>query len=215
METLVSYVKNITILYDLQPSDWNLECEKTIKEWFIDITKPLLTIYFKDNDLVANCDVPDHPIVDLTYFIRQPNQIYTVENFYDTIHVGTVDNDILNTIINVLHNIYGPIYFTNPKWPDSMRNEFDANLTKTLSKLTEIFYKMRGLTMFYVPITLKYITAEQVMSNKETVKRLEAVIVQWTKQVQIGLQDEEQNTSDDMLMISDIYEFWKYRCNIS
>lgn len=116
-------MKNVTVLYDLRDDDWTTECEDVIKGWFKDVTQPLLTIYFKDNDLIANCDVPHHSIVDLTYLLRQKNQIYTVEDFFDTINFGKMDNIIDGAIMDHLHNVYGPVYFTNPKWPDSILKE--------------------------------------------------------------------------------------------
>ncbi|KAJ8936980.1 hypothetical protein NQ318_015644 [Aromia moschata] len=46
--------------------------------------------------------------------------------------------------------------------------------------------------------------------DKELVKRMEGIVVYWSKQVRIGLLDKDQNTPEDMLCLKDEYEFWNH-----
>lgn len=78
--------------------------------------------------------------------------------------------------------------------------------------MTDIHYKLNGLTVLYVPRDIYKIPLFEASRDKELVKRLEGVVVYWTKQVRIGLQDSDQNTPDELLCLTDEYEFWKYRC---
>lgn len=93
-----------------------------------------------------------------------------------------------------------------------MRNEFCNNLQMFLAKVTDIHYKLYGLTVLYVPCEVLKIPLADAIADKELIKRLEGIVVYWTKQVRVGLQDQDQNTPEDLLCPHDEYEFWKYRC---
>mgnify|MGYP005984028051 FL=1 len=81
-----------------------------------------------------------------------------------------------------------------------------------LAKFTDIHSKLSGLTVLYIPREALDIPANIASQDKELVKRLEAIVVYWTKQIRVGLQDQDQNTPDDLLRPIDEYEFWVYRC---
>lgn len=55
----------------------------------------------------------------------------------------------------------------------------------------------------------------EAANDKELVKRLEGTVVYWTKQVRVGLQDQDQNAPEELLCLKDEFEFWKYRCKIN
>lgn len=81
-----------------------------------------------------------------------------------------------------------------------------------LSKLTDVHNKLFGLTVLYIPKEAMYISVDEARHDKELIKRLEAIVVYWTKQIRVGLQDQDQNTPDDLLCPIDEYDFWVYRC---
>lgn len=119
LHTLVSFIKDMTILYDLEPSDWHEKCEQTIIDWIKDATQPLLTIFFAE-ELTCELGVPRRPVVDLTYFLREPNQYFDVATFHDTIIFGTMDDDIDGSILRLIRDVYGPLLMTSDNWPDSI-----------------------------------------------------------------------------------------------
>lgn len=81
-----------------------------------------------------------------------------------------------------------------------------------LSKLTDVHSKLFGLTVLYIPKEAMYISVDEARQDKELIKRLEAIVVYWTKQIRVGLQDQDQSTPDDLLCPIDEYDFWVYRC---
>lgn len=81
-----------------------------------------------------------------------------------------------------------------------------------LAKLTDLHYKMLGLTVIYVPKEGFDLSLDVASKNKDLVKRLEGVVVYWTRQIRVVLQDQDQNTPQDLLQPIDEYEFWIYRC---
>jgi dynein heavy chain len=84
-----------------------------------------------------------------------------------------------------------------------------------LSKFTDVHSKLFGLTILYIPREALEIPVDVASLDKELVKRLEAIVVYWTKQIRVGLQDQDQNTPDDLLCPIDEYDFWVYRCKFS
>lgn len=109
----------MTVLYDLKPSDWTELCEITIKNWLLDSSQPLLTVFFSE-ELECEIGVPHHPVRDLTYFLREPNQFFEVATFHDTINFGTIDGDIDGSMLSVIRDIYGPLLTASDNWPDSI-----------------------------------------------------------------------------------------------
>ncbi|KAF5308522.1 hypothetical protein FQR65_LT06187 [Abscondita terminalis] len=70
---------------------------------------------------------------------------------------------------------------------------------------------MHGLTVIYIPLESRDIPVHEANRDKELIKRLEGIAVYWTRQIRIGLQDQDQNTPEDLLCPIDEYEFWIYR----
>lgn len=113
-------MKKITTLYDLRETDWTDENYAVIREFFIDPKHPVLTVYFEEDTLRCLLDFPETPIVDLTYFYREPNEIFRVDTFHDRISFGTVDDSVEGSILKILESIYSPIFFNITTWPDSI-----------------------------------------------------------------------------------------------
>ncbi|KAF7269690.1 hypothetical protein GWI33_017275 [Rhynchophorus ferrugineus] len=211
LATLTSYIKDITTLYDLRPEDWTMQCDTIIQQWLIDPSEPLLMIFFDQDVLVCELSVPQVPFIDATYFLRDPGYVFEASTFYDKIIFGTVDGCIEGSILKIIQNAYAPSLHKAKNWPDSVKNDFNNSLHMFLAKLTDIHYKLQGLTVLYIPRTICNIPLEQATEDKELIKRMEGVVVYWTKQVRVGLQDQDQSVSEDMLCPIDEYNFWKDR----
>lgn len=93
-----------------------------------------------------------------------------------------------------------------------MKADFCAQLDVFLFNLTDLTYKMLGLTMIYVPLKTKEFTVEKGSTDKELVKRLESVMARWNTQIKLALADQEQAAPHELLCFDDEYEFWVYRC---
>lgn len=81
-----------------------------------------------------------------------------------------------------------------------------------LLKLTDLNYRLYGLTVIYIPNQGMDVPVETASKDKDFIKRLEAIVVYWTRQIRTGLQDQDQNTSENLFCPIDEYEFWIYRC---
>lgn len=64
----------------------------------------------------------------------------------------------------------------------------------------------------YIPREGYNLTVEEAAADKELVKRLEQVVIGWTRQIKSSLGDQDQTTPHELLGPRDEYEFWVYRC---
>ncbi|CAH0554841.1 unnamed protein product [Brassicogethes aeneus] len=160
---------------------------------------------------MAELGMPRCPIFDLFYFLREPGQMFDVKTFFDTINFGLLDDDIQKNILNIVSNVFVPVFMSNTRWADSVKNYAYHNIHMFMSKMTDVHYRKIGLTVLYIPVGSKDISLEKAAQDKELLKRLEAIVVYWTKQVRIGMQEQERSTSEDLLTILDEYDFWKLR----
>nr|CAD7392464.1 unnamed protein product [Timema cristinae] len=92
-----------------------------------------------------------------------------------------------------------------------VKSDFCTHLHSFLAGLTDLHYKMQGLTVIYVPQEGNNLPVEQASRDKELIKRLEGVVVQWTHQIRVALSDRDQGSSQDMLGPTDEHSFWIYR----
>ncbi|KAK4876213.1 hypothetical protein RN001_012635 [Aquatica leii] len=211
LDSLVSVIKCMTTLYDLRESDWTAAAEDKIKEFLIYLSIPIIIIYFEKDVLTVNTTFPSEPVLDLTFFIREPKQRFELENIHDLIMFGTVHENIEGTILSVLENVFSPVFIQVTTWPDSVKNDFCTAFHNFLVKLTDLHHRLHGLTVIYIPLESRGVPVHIANKDKELIKRLEGIAVYWTRQIRVGLQDQDQNTPEDLLCPIDEYEFWMYR----
>ena len=71
---------------------------------------------------------------------------------------------------------------------------------------------MLGLTVLYHPLEGSDLSIEEASADKDLGKRLEGVLTYWIRQIKIALSDKEQIASNELLCLTDEFEFWNYRC---
>ncbi|XP_066137784.1 dynein axonemal heavy chain 2 [Euwallacea fornicatus] len=208
---LVVFVKDLTILYDLRADDWTPECEQMIRYWLTTVSEPLLMVFFDGEELTCDTFAPSVSVIDATYFLRHPGKAFSIQGFHDEIIFGTINGSIEGSLLHVIENVYAPVLLQSQNWPDSVKNDFNHSLHMFLTKLTDMHYKLHGLTVLYVPRVVGNIPIEVASEDKEFVKSMESVVVYWTKQVRVGLQDQEQGALENMKGPIDEYNFWRNR----
>ena len=90
--------------------------------------------------------------------------------------------------------------------------DFFTNMHNFLCNLTDLRYKMMGLSVLYNPLEGKDLSVMEASSDTDLTKRLETVLTYWMRQIKIALDDKEQTASTELLCLNDEYEFWTYRC---
>lgn len=204
---LVCYLRDMVLLFDLRDCDWTQECLSGIEKWFLENQHPVLFIFYSpENTLCASLTVPLVPFYDATYFIRQPNEIFRVDNFHDTIQYGTIQ-DPDESLLVLMETIYAPHFFQHEpplEWSERVRVNFLSAIDSFLIGVTDLHYKMSGLTVLAMPPLHDTVSVE----DEFTVGRLEQLIIHWMGQVRLFLSD---NEAQESLCPSDFYDFWVYR----
>ncbi|XP_029680614.1 uncharacterized protein LOC115246127 [Formica exsecta] len=116
----IQCVKDMTTLSGLKDSDWTWKCDMDIREFFHDPSIPVLCVYHVEGDLTTEFSFPTVPVHELTYFVREPNEILYPENFRERILFGSLNDKVESHILGVIQNVLAPIFFTIETWPDSI-----------------------------------------------------------------------------------------------
>lgn len=120
LNSLVSYIKRMTTLCYLKNDDWNEQCLQIIRDFLLDPKNMLLTIYYHKGKLKSSLEIPTEPVLDLTYFLRKPDSIFTVDKFHNEVTCGTIAGNIEKCLLRTLECVYAPLIFNTKQWPDSI-----------------------------------------------------------------------------------------------
>ncbi|KAJ8678766.1 hypothetical protein QAD02_014553 [Eretmocerus hayati] len=229
LNSLIEKVKELTVLPGLSGSIWNENCLKTVREYFLDPVHTVLSIFLHGGKLNALLGFPTLKVSGLTYFLRQPWQVYRPENFVDNAVFGSVNHRAETAILRFVGGLYAPLAFRSDDWPHIKRDEIYTNLNDFLIQANEISYKSLGMLMLYIPweatsdatktgkklhndtseqqkTTLKISPEEQSMR----LNRLEKCAKIWVKQIRkalLFLPVRNRESYD----IRDEFEFWQNR----
>lgn len=83
-----------------------------------------------------------------------------------------------------------------------------------MCKITDLRYKMLGLTVMYQPVDVNGLSLVEATADKELLKRIEATVLHWTKQIELAIHDRELISPNKLLCLMDEYQFWLHRCTL-
>lgn len=212
LDQLIGFVQKMTTLFALRENDWSATTLNVIKSWFLNPDALMLVIFYDGDELSACLAIPLAPIFDMSYFLRQPNQIFAVDTFHDEVAFGTVREDIDGTMLSVLSAVYGPIFFGSTNLSDTVKGNFCGSLNTFLAYLTGLHFKMSGITMLYIPSEALMMTEDEAVLDRDLVKRLETIAVHWIGTIRQCLGDKEQLVPHELMCPPDHYDFFAYRC---
>lgn len=168
-------MKDRVRLQCLKEDMWKDEHEVQISLFYHDPTVRLLVVYIDQiNGLTVSTAVPNYIVDEVTYFVKGENIQLTVEDFPKLVQFGTVEGArTIDSMLRLMQNLYGPTFFTNTSWPDSVRNDFSSHVHRFMSQLTDNKHKGRQ-TVLYVPNEGPRMSQANAHKIKELVKRLES-----------------------------------------
>ncbi|XP_055310759.1 dynein axonemal heavy chain 2 [Sitodiplosis mosellana] len=215
LDELVTVLKRMVFLDGIKEDDWNDDCEEVIQTWFLDTNYPILIVFYSAKQrLTTSLTYPIEPVLEIVYFLREPDHIFSLDNFHDDVTFGKIDDDVTGTCLLLMEKLYTPIFFHKTDWSDTNRAQFLAAIHSFLSHMTSLHYKLSGLTYLYVPREGLIDDTEKAINDKELIKRLETIAEHWITQLRICFGDSEQMVPYKLLCPRDEYEFWIYRCEV-
>ncbi|XP_031626211.1 dynein heavy chain 2, axonemal [Contarinia nasturtii] len=215
LNELIAALKRMVFLNGIKESDWNDECDEVIQTWFMDTNHLILIVFFSPiQRLAVSLSYPTEPVLEIVYFLRNPDHIFTLDNFHDDVTFGQINDDVDGTFLLLMEKLYTPIFFHKTDWSDTNRAQFLNSVHSFLSHMTSLHYKLSGLTYLYVPSEGLVNDVDKAVEDLELVKRLEMIAEHWIIQLRICLSDSEQVVPYELLCPIDEYEFWIYRCEV-
>lgn len=213
LDKLLDFLKRMVRLTGLKERDWNDKCIEVIKTWFLDSNHVMLTVYFAPNQrLSASLSYPTEPIFELTYFLREPNHVFSLDNFHDDVTFGQITDDIDGTLLILMEKLYAPMFFHKTDWSETNREQFVTALHTFLANMTALHYKLSGLTVLYVPAEGIDKDFENENEDIGLVQRFEMIAEFWIDQLRVCVSDSEQIAPYELMCPSDEHDFWIYRC---
>lgn len=209
---LIEYIHNATTLFALNERDWSEETDKNIRQWLMVPDELLLTIFY-DGDILSTClAFPLAPVFDITYFMREPGEIFEADTISDRIIFGNIHEDIEGTLLATLDKVFSPIFFSSNNLSENVKGQFSGAMNSFLAYLTGLHYKMSGITVLYIPAEGLRISVREAAENRDMVKRLEVIAVHWIGSIRTCLGDKEQLVPYEQMCPPDHYDFYAYRC---
>ncbi|KAH8412165.1 hypothetical protein KR009_000255 [Drosophila setifemur] len=212
LHQLVGYIQRMSVLSGLDHRDWLEGTLDIIRRWLLEVNEPLLTIYYDRDVLSAFLGMPTICVSDLSYFRREPNEIFTVEAFHDEITFGTLTSDVDGCLMELLERLYVPFFRNYRDWNATVRHRFCSSLDTFLAFLTGMHYQIAGLAVLYVPYVTKELAAGPV--ERQLVGSLEVIALYWTTQIRTLLADSTLTVPHDLVSVQDEFDFWQYRYEV-
>ncbi|XP_037958785.1 dynein-1-beta heavy chain, flagellar inner arm I1 complex [Teleopsis dalmanni] len=208
---LVEYVQKMCTLQYFNQNDWKESALDVIRRWLMEVEEAMLVIYYVGNDLTASMAQPTFPVCDFCYFTRSPNQIFSVENFHDEVRPGYVLNDVDGSYIWLLNTVYRPMFHKYVDVPDHVKLRLFITLYRVLCAFTSAHYKLGGSTVLFLPLVEDKICRKGTTYNNKYVLSLESMVVFWIAQIRTLIEDREMVVPQTLNVLTDRYEFWRYR----
>ncbi|XP_074657783.1 dynein axonemal heavy chain 2-like [Tubulanus polymorphus] len=212
--TVRQLIKERVTVTGLKEEMWSDQHYAIVDAFVVDNSRRLLIAYIDAiNGLVIASEIPASGVDELTYFIKsdKPDAL-TADAFLVDVQYGTVKSAHIESLLRLMNGIYAPIFLENASWPDSIKNDFSAQLHKFMASLTDTRWKMEGKTVLYVPNEGMNIESEFAAKNKELVQRLETAMIHWTRQIKEVLSSQDAFESSENSGPLEEIEFWKNRC---
>lgn len=191
--------------------------DETVKQFIITTKLPIedkqidLIVYLikMSKDYVPQIDHHGNPIQDQKFVLKTPEQV-VVDTQY-----GIIRAPFLNSMLEKVKDLFAPTFFDTECWPDSIRNDFNSQLHRYLSMLTDQKHRIAGKTVIYVPKEGLNLDTDIAARDKEYVSRLENAMIHWTRQIKDVLNAQETNNTEngDTVGPLDEIKFWENRCN--
>ncbi|XP_071951094.1 dynein axonemal heavy chain 2-like isoform X2 [Antedon mediterranea] len=210
-----AYVKARATLQELKSDLWTEQHYETVDTFFnVSSTARLLVVYVDTQmGLCLNNNVPPNMTKDMAYFIKLDSGVeINSTNITKLVQYGTMKPGHIKSLLSLMQSIYVPLFMENKSWPDSIRNDFSAQLHRFMATVTDTHYKMQNHTVLYIPNEGLKMEPIKAAKDKELVQRLETAMVHWTRQIKEVLASQDAiETSENAGPLEEI-EFWHNRC---
>lgn len=152
---------------------------------------------------------------EIVYFLKTAETEVALASVADVVQYGMVSGPGMFTLLRLMNGIYGPqILENNTAWPESIKKDFTGHFHKFMASLTETAYESRGKTVLYLPSSLASVDLAEVTTvakNKDMVQQLDAVVIQWTRQIKQVVNNHDNAYNAEVSGPLEEIGFWRSR----
>ncbi|XP_065644391.1 dynein axonemal heavy chain 2 isoform X2 [Hydra vulgaris] len=213
---ILSFMKKQVSLSGFKTSLWSTEHDEIMISFIknTDDRYRILLCHFdaQKQSLVVSTSIPSYYVDQLFYFLRRRSCKLQLNTIRKDVYFQMVHSSGIESLLGLMTHFYGPQFFQNKTWPESIKNEFVGHLHKFMATLTDAKYKIQGKTVLYIPNEVSNLTAHEASLNKDYVQRLESAMIHWTRQIKEVLNNQDIfETAEQGGPLEEI-KFWRSRC---
>ncbi|XP_049338447.1 dynein axonemal heavy chain 2 [Astyanax mexicanus] len=211
---LRDWFKRCVALTDISEASWSEENNRALDKFITDSTIKILIIYLDPfTGLRVQHTMPSQVVEQLAYFIREEETVIMEESFESSVQFGIVRGGDMESLLRLMMGIHASQVALSTAWPESIKNNYSTHMNRFLTNLTDTRYKLVGKTVLYIPVEALQHSPEVAARDKELVKRMEVVMIHWTRQIKEVLNAQETVEIGDSSGPLEEIDFWKSRCS--
>ncbi|XP_034551682.1 dynein heavy chain 2, axonemal-like [Notolabrus celidotus] len=172
---------------------WTEENEQAVDQFISDATITTMFVYVdNDSKLRVECgSAPQQVVEHLCYFIRSPGALITADTFGDVVQFGTQRGDPIRSLHDQLVCLHAPAVTLRTFTQKNIKDNYLNHMHDFIAYLSEEVHKKLGSTVLYIPIEALLYSPEEATKDRLLVQRMEAVMINWTDQINGLLNDQE------------------------
>ncbi|KAK2860339.1 hypothetical protein Q7C36_004505 [Tachysurus vachellii] len=207
-------LKRRVALTGVSEASWTDENNRALDKFIADVSIKLLVIYLDPfSGLCVQYNMPSQVVEQLAYFLRKEGSVITEETFESHVQFGTVRGSGIESLLRLMNGIHAPLVTHSTDWPESIKINYIAHMHRFITYLTDARFRLVRKTVLYIPLEALQHSPEVAAKNKELVKRLEVVIIHWTRQITEVLNIQVAVDAGDSSGLLDEITFWMNRCD--
>ncbi|TRY57596.1 hypothetical protein DNTS_032179, partial [Danionella cerebrum] len=116
---------------------WSEEHELDLEKFITDSSIRLLVVYHESfSGLHVDLAMPARVVEQMCYFMRAQDIIITEETFRSSLQFGYVRRGSTAGLLRLMSGIHTPQVTLGNTWPETIKNQYSAELHRYLTKLT-------------------------------------------------------------------------------
>ncbi|CAI5672498.1 unnamed protein product [Oreochromis niloticus] len=193
---------------------WTEENKKAVDQFIEDTSITTMVVYLDTKvGLRVEYSMPllGEVVEQLSYFVRVPEAIITLETFDTAIQFGTVRGNPIQRLLHDMTCLHAPPVAISAYREQSIKDNYTKHMHLYLASLTDDVQKKFGNTVLYIPMEGLQCSAEEASKDRKLMQRMEIVMIHWTDQIKELLNAQDiVNMRDSCGPLQEI-SFWKTR----
>ncbi|KAJ8337733.1 hypothetical protein SKAU_G00366990 [Synaphobranchus kaupii] len=206
--------KKCVDLRGVTTDSWTEEHDQALDSFASDASVRVLVVYLDPSTgLRVDFSLPAEQVEEqVAYFIRTEEMVIIEENFESMVHFGSLWGRGMEQLLWHLNGVHVPLVTLSKAWPESIKNNYTANLHRFLTNLTDTRFKLEGKTVLYIPMEALLFKPEVAAKDKELVQRMEVVMIHWTRQIKEVINAQKTLETGESSGPLEEITFWRSRC---